>query len=82
MDFSDHLNGPAKWELGPSKIVTLKMDGGSTVLLLNGNQAMLRLNAPEYVDGAVVSEDGKTLVLTVMKSSGGGAGFARRVFRT
>ena len=60
MDFSDHLEGPAKWSIGEA-VLTLKMDKESTVFLLNGDQEVFRLNAPEYVDGAALSEDGKAL---------------------
>lgn len=75
MDFSKHLEGPAKWSIGQA-VLTLKMDEDSTVFLLNGDQEVFRLNAPEYVDEAVLSADDKALVFVVMKSSGFGSDFA------
>ena len=76
MDFFDHLEGPARWQFGGKAVLSLRMWGGSTIFLLNDDQESFRLNAPEYVQAAVLSEDGKTLVLVVMKSSGFGSDFA------
>lgn len=76
MDFFDHLEGPAKWQFGQTADLSLRMWGGSTLFLLNGDQETFRLNAPEYVQAAVLSEDGKTLVLVVMKSTGSGSDFS------
>jgi len=76
MDFSAHLEAPARWQFGQTAVLSLKMDGESTIFLLNADQEAFRLNAPEYVAEAVLSEDGKTLVLVVMKSSGFGSDFA------
>ena len=79
MDFSDHLNGPANWKLGSAGTLTLKMDGDSTTFLINGDQEVFRLNAPEYIDEAVLSEDGASIVFVAMKSRGFGSDFAALV---
>ncbi len=76
MDFVDHLKGPASWQFGQTAVLYLRMWGESTTFLLNGGQEVFRLNAPEFVKAAVLSEDGKTLVLVVMKSTGSGSDFA------
>ena len=78
-DFAKRLNRPAKWQLGNLGTLTLKMDGDSTVFFRNETEEVFRLNPPEYVDEATQSEDGKTLVLTVMKSRGSGSDFATLV---
>ncbi len=79
LDFAKHLDGPAKWTLGTAGTVTLKMDGDSTVFLLNDTEEVYRLKAPDYVDEAVTSDDGKTLILTAMKSRGFGSDFGTLV---
>jgi hypothetical protein len=79
LDFSEHLDGPAKWELGPAGTLTLKMDGDSTVFLLDGDEEVFRLNSPEYIDEAVVSDDGQSVVLVAMKTRGFGSDFATLV---
>lgn len=79
LDFSDHLYGPAKWKLGTAGTLTLKMDGDSTVFLLDGDEEVFRLNSPEYIDEAVVSDDGNSLVLVAMKTRGFGSDFATLV---
>ena len=56
--------------------MSLKMWGESTIFLLNGDQEVFRLNAPEYVQAAMLSEDGKTLVVGVNRSIGSGSVFA------
>ena len=76
MDFFDHLEGPSRWQFGQTGVLFLRMWGGSTIFELNGDQEAFRLNPPEYVQAAVLSEDGKTLVLVVMKSTGSGSDFA------
>lgn len=76
IDFFDHLEGPARWEFGQKVVLYLRMWGESTTFLLNGGQEVFRLSAPEFVKAAVLSEDGKTLVLVVMKSTGSGSAFA------
>jgi hypothetical protein len=52
------------------------MWGDSTKFLLNGNQEVFRLDAPEYVSAAVLSEDRKTLVLVLLRSTGFRSEFA------
>ena len=79
MDFSDHMDGPSKWELGEAGSLSLEMEGDSTVFLRNGEQEVFRLDAPEYIDAAIVSEDGSSLVLAAMKSRGFGSDFATLV---
>jgi hypothetical protein len=79
LDFSEHLDGPAKWQLGSEGTLTLKMDGDSTVFLLDGDEEVFRLNSPEYIDEAVVSDDGASLVLVAMKTRGFGSDFATLV---
>ncbi len=76
LDFSKHLAGPAKWELGTAVTLSLKMDGDSTVFLQNSDHEVYRLNAPEYIAEALLSEDGKSLIFRVMKTRGFGADFA------
>lgn len=79
LDFSKHLDGPAQWKLGSAATLTLKMDGDSTVFLLNGDKEVFRLNSPEYITEAVVSDDGASLVLVAMKTRGFGSDFATLV---
>ena len=47
VDFFDHLGGPARWQFGQTAVMSLKMWGESTIFLLNGDQEVFRLNAPE-----------------------------------
>jgi len=76
LDFFNHLNGPARWQFGPTLVLSLRMWGESTIFLLNGDQEVFRLNAPEYVRAAVLSEDRKSLVMVVMETTGSGSAFA------
>lgn len=76
LDFSRHLDGPALWELRGAGKVSLKMDGESTVFLQNGDQEVFRLKAPEYVENAVLSENGSSLMISVSKTEDGGSNFA------
>lgn len=76
MDFFDHLGGPARWQFGQTPVLSLRMWGDSTIFLLNGDQEVLRLDSPEYVQAAVLSEDRKTLVLVVKQSTGSSSDFA------
>ena len=75
-DQPKHLEGEAKWELGSSGSLSLKMEGESTVFLLNGEREVFRLKAPEYIEEALPSDDGNSLALVVMEESGGGSNFA------
>lgn len=76
LDFADHLQGKAEWRFENDRVLSLKMEGDSTVFQLNGVEELFRLDAPEYVDEAVVSDDGQTLLLKVMKTRGFGSDFA------
>ena len=76
IDFFDHLKGPARWELGQAAILYLRMWGQSTTFLWNDGQEVYRLDFPEFVQAAVLSEDSKALVLVVKKSTGSGSEFA------
>jgi hypothetical protein len=79
LDFSEHLDGPAKWKLGSAGTITLKMEGDSTVFLLDGDKEVFRLNSPEYISEAVLSDDGTSLALVAMKTRGFGSNFATLV---
>ncbi len=76
IDFVDHLKGPARWELGQTAVLYLRMWGQSTTFLRNDGKEVFRLDAPEFVKAAVVSDDAKTLILVVRKSTGSGSTFA------
>jgi hypothetical protein len=52
------------------------MWGESTTFLRNDGQEVYRLNSPEFVQAAVLSEDSRTLVLAVKRSTGPGSEFA------
>lgn len=75
LDFSKHLDGEAKWKLREAGILSLRMDGDSTIFLQNGEE-VFRLNAPEYIDEAILSEDGSALMLVAMQSRGYGSDYA------
>lgn len=79
LDFSEHLDAPAKWKLGSAGILTLKMDGDSTVFLFNGEKEVFRLDSPEYIDEAVVSDDGVSLLILAKKKEGFESKFATLV---
>lgn len=76
LDFADHLQGKAEWRFENDRVLSLKMDGDATVFQLNGVEEVFRLEAPEYVDEAVVSDDRQTLLFKVMKTRGFGSDFA------
>jgi len=69
-DFAEHLQVPAKWQIGQAGTLTLRMAGDSTVFLLNGDQEVFRLKSPEYVQQAIQSEDRKCLVLFSREAQG------------
>jgi hypothetical protein len=79
LDFSKHLDGPAKWKLGSAGTLSLKMDNDSTVFLIDDAKEVFRLNSPEYIAQAVMSDDGSSLVLVAMKTQGFGSDFATLV---
>ena len=76
MNFANHLQGAAKWQFKKAGTLMLEMDGDSTLFKLNGGKEMFRLDTPEYIDEAVLSEDGQTLILVAMKTRGFGSDFA------
>jgi hypothetical protein len=75
-DQPGRLEGEAKWRLGSSGTLSLKMEGDATVFLLDGEREIYRLKGPEYIDEARPSDDGNSLALVVMKSEGGGGDYA------
>lgn len=71
-DQPKHWDGVAKWQLGQAGSLRLKMDGDSTVFLLNDEKEVFRLKYPEYVAEAILSDDGKSLAFQVSSHQGGG----------
>ena len=71
-DQPKNWDGVAKWQLGQAGSLRLKMEGDSTLFLLNDEKEMFRLKYPEYVAEAILSDDGKSLALSVSSHRGGG----------
>jgi len=79
LDFSQYLHGPAKWQLGGDNVISLKMDDDATVFLDAKDKEIFRLRPPEYIKQALLSEDGKSLVLIAMKNKGRGSDYVALV---
>jgi hypothetical protein len=73
------LEGDAEWKFGSIGTLSVRVKGDSTVFLLDGDQEVFRLESPEYVKAARLSDDGKTLAFVAMKHTGGGSDFAALV---